>query len=134
MLLDPYAKAIARDCVWDDAVLDPERDTAAFAPLARVVDTAFPGMTTGRCARHGTRRSSMNCTSRDSRNSIRSVPEKLRGTYAGLASAAAIEHFRKLGVTAVELLPVHYHIDEHFLVDARPLELLGLQHARFLRA
>ena len=42
VLLDPYAKVIARDLRWDDAVLDPERDTAAFAPLARVVDTAFP--------------------------------------------------------------------------------------------
>src|SRR5438067_533624 len=41
------------------------------------------------------------------------VPEKLRGTYAGLSSLAAIGHFRKLGITAIELLPVHYHIDEH---------------------
>ena len=41
VLLDPYAKAIARELRWDDAVLDPERDTAHCAPLARVVDTAF---------------------------------------------------------------------------------------------
>jgi isoamylase len=41
----------------------------------------------------------------------------LRGTYAGLASPAAIEHLRKLGVTAVELLPAHYHIDESFLIE-----------------
>ena len=45
------------------------------------------------------------------------VPENLRGTYAGLASPAAIEYLRELGVTAVELLPVHYHIDEHFLFE-----------------
>ena len=41
VLLDPYAKAIARELRWDDAVLDPDRDTAHCAPLARVVDTAF---------------------------------------------------------------------------------------------
>ena len=37
------------------------------------------------------------------------VPEKLRGTYAGLASEAAIQHCSSLGVTAVELMPVHHH-------------------------
>src|SRR5215213_796168 len=41
MLLDPYAKSIAREFLWDDAVLDPEGDTGHCAPLARVADTAF---------------------------------------------------------------------------------------------
>jgi glycogen operon protein len=45
------------------------------------------------------------------------VPEPLRGTYAGLASPAMIEHLRRLGVTAVELLPVHSHVDERRLLD-----------------
>jgi glycogen operon protein len=45
------------------------------------------------------------------------VPKNLRGTYAGLASDAAIEHLREVRVTAVELLPVHYHIDERFLLE-----------------
>ena len=44
------------------------------------------------------------------------VPEALRGSYAGLASDAAIAHFRRLGVTALCLLPVHQHIDERRLV------------------
>lgn len=43
------------------------------------------------------------------------VPEALRGTYAGLASPAAIAHLQRLGVTAVELLPVHQHVDEQHL-------------------
>src|ERR671917_2062949 len=43
------------------------------------------------------------------------VRDDLRGTYAGLASDAAIEHLQSLGVTAVELLPVHHIADEHFL-------------------
>ena len=45
------------------------------------------------------------------------VPEELRGTYAGLAHPAAIEHLHKLGVTAVELLPVHEFADDGFLED-----------------
>ena len=44
--------------------------------------------------------------------------EDLRGTYAGLASDEAIAHLRSLGVTAVELLPVHHIADEHFLARA----------------
>jgi len=45
------------------------------------------------------------------------VPEQLRGTYAGLATAPVIEHLKKLGVTAVELLPVHAFVDERHLVQ-----------------
>ena len=45
------------------------------------------------------------------------MPEQLRGTYAGLGSPPAIDYFKKLGVTAVELLPVHAHIDDKVLVD-----------------
>ncbi len=45
------------------------------------------------------------------------VPENLRGTYAGLAHPASINYLKKLGVTAVELLPVHHFIDDGHLVD-----------------
>src|SRR5258707_10669989 len=45
------------------------------------------------------------------------VPERLRGTYAALGSPAAIDYLKKLGVTAVRLLPVHAHIDDKILVD-----------------
>jgi glycogen operon protein len=45
------------------------------------------------------------------------VPEALRGTYAGLAHPAVLAHLRRLGVTAVELLPLHAHVDEPFLVN-----------------
>jgi len=53
---------------------------------------------------------------------VRDVPEQLRGTYLGLASEPAIEHLLGLDVTAVELLPVHHHVNE-----AR-LERLGLRN------
>ena len=45
------------------------------------------------------------------------MPEHLRGTYAGLASEAAIKHLTDLGVTAVELLPVHHHLDDRHLLE-----------------
>ncbi len=115
LLLDPYAKAIARELRWDPAVLDPAGDTAAVAPLARVVDSKFDW--------HGDRLPYTpwqdtvvyEAHVKGFTRQHPGVPENLRGTYAGLASPAAIDHLRQLGVTAVELLPVHYHIDEHFL-------------------
>ena len=54
------------------------------------------------------------------------VPEHLRGTYAGLATPAVIEHLQNLGVTAVELLPVHHFVRDKHLGRARAHQLLGL--------
>ena len=61
------------------------------------------------------------------------IPPPLRGTYAGLGHQAAIAHLLDLGVTTVELLPVHQNVPEAFLVAAGADELLGLQHDRLLR-
>jgi isoamylase len=117
VLLDPYAKLIARDLVRDDAVLDPERDTAPYAPLARVTDK----MVLSHRHRHPStpwhETIVYELQVKGFTQQHPNVPESLRGTYAGLASTAAVAHLRELGVTAVELLPVHYHIDEHFLTQ-----------------
>src|SRR4030095_3751282 len=117
VLLDPYAKVIARDLRWDDAVYNPECDTAPFAPLARVVDTTFKwgDDRAPRTPWHKTVVYELHVKGFTKQHA--GVAESLRGTYAGLASPAAIEHLRKLGVTAVELLPAHYHIDESFLIE-----------------
>ena len=61
------------------------------------------------------------------------VPPELRGTYAGLGHQAALAHLVDLGITAVELLPVHQNVPESFLLGAGPHQLLGLQHHRLLR-
>src|SRR5437588_12811562 len=45
------------------------------------------------------------------------VPEQLRGSYAGVANEQAMRYLKNLGVTAIELLPVHTHLDEKYLVD-----------------
>ena len=119
VLLDPYAKAIARDLVWNDDVIDPERDTAPFAPLGRVTDKTVSSHRDCRpnTPWHETIVYELHVKGFTQQHP--DVPKSLRGTYAGLASAAAVAHFRELGVTAVELLPVHYHIDEHFLIERR---------------
>ncbi len=136
LLIDPYAKAIEGTLDWsradaalpyvhpgegppaDDADLEPdERDDAAVVPKSIVIDDAFdwegdrpPGTPFADTVIYETH----------VRGFTRSHPEvdpALRGTYAGLASDPAIAHLRQLGVTAVELLPVHHICDEPFLHD-----------------
>jgi len=129
ILLDPYAKSVARPLKWADEMFgyrigDPaldlrrdDRDNAKFAPLAAVVDPAF---TWGEDRRprtpwHDTVIYEAHVKGLTRLNA--EVPEPFRGTYLGLASEAALDHLRSLGVTAVELLPVHHHTDERVLVD-----------------
>lgn len=129
LVLDPYAKAIGRDVKWDDSLWgyrigDPaadlsldERDSAACAPLGMVLDTAF---TWGddrppRTAWHKTFICEVHVKGFTALHP--DIPEEKRGTYAGLASEAAVEHFRSLGVTAVELLPVQFFLDDRHLVE-----------------
>ncbi|HTM56358.1 MAG TPA: glycogen debranching protein GlgX [Pirellulales bacterium] len=129
VLLDPYAKAIARQTRWSDElwgykVGDPkadlsfdERDNAKFAPLAAVVDEAFtwgddrpPNTSWSKTLIYEVHVKGFTKLHEE-------VPENLRGTYGGLASDAAIRYLRNLGVTAVELLPVHEPVDDRHLVD-----------------
>jgi glycogen operon protein len=143
LLLDPYAKAIGRDLKWDDSLFgyklgDPaadlsldERDSAAFAPLGMVLDTAF---TWGddqppRVPWHKTLIYELHVKGFTQRMS--GVSEALRGTYAGLASEAAIGHLKQLGVTAVELLPVHHHVDDRFLIDRGKVNYWGYNTLAF---
>jgi glycogen operon protein len=115
LLLDPYAREIVRELRWEDGVMDPECDSAPFAPLARVSDPAFAWHNDSppRTPWHETFVYELHVKGFTKQHP--DVPEELRGTYAGLAAPAVLDHLQKLGVTAVELLPVHYHIDEQFL-------------------
>ncbi|MFN0150664.1 MAG: glycogen debranching protein GlgX [bacterium] len=132
LVLDPYARAIARLPVWNDALFgftpgaadeDLTRDltdSAPFAAIAAVADTRFEwgDVALPRTPWHETILYELHVRGFTMRHP--GVPAALRGTFAGLASDAAIEHLRDLGVTAVELLPVHQHFDE------QRLALLGL--------
>jgi glycogen operon protein len=128
VLLDPYAKAIAGGLRWHEAVFghrvgdaDPDRldgrDSAPWVPKSVVVDTAFtwgndrPPQTPW----HRTVIYEMHVKGFTARHP--GVPPALRGTYAGLASPPALEHLTQLGVTAVELLPVHHSVSEQHLAE-----------------
>jgi glycogen operon protein len=129
LLLDPYAKAIARDLAWDDSLFGyrvggeredltiDDRDSAPFAPLAQVVDTAFTWGNDQRPRTPWERTVIYEAHVKGFTKLMPDVPEELRGTYAGLASEPAVKHLTDLGITAIELLPVQYHVDERFLVD-----------------
>jgi glycogen operon protein len=131
VLLDPYAKAIGRDVTWDDSLfpyniksLSPNKDleksdvdNAAFCPLGMVVDSSFtwgndspPNVPWHRSVIYETHVKSQTLLHPD-------VPEHIRGTYAGLCSEPFIMHLKKLGVTAIELEPIHHHVDEKNLLD-----------------
>ena len=129
LVLDPYAKSIGRDVRWADELFayrmgDPEadlsfddRDSAAYAPLAVVIDPAF---TWGddrppRIPWHKTVIYELHVKGFTQRHP--EVPERLRGTYAGLASEPVVKHLASLGVTAVELEPVHHFLDDRSLVE-----------------
>jgi glycogen operon protein len=131
VLLDPYAKVIARDVRWSDQMWGyklgdeqadlsfDERDNAAFAPLAAVIDSAF---TWGddrppNVPWHKTLIYEMHV--KGFTKLQQEVPELLRGTYGGLTCEAALDYLRNLGVTAVELLPVHHFLDDRHLVDRK---------------
>ncbi len=129
VVLDPYAKAIGRPVRWSDELFgyrlgDPagdlsidERDNAACAPLAAVADTAFTWGDDAlpRTPWHRTIIYELHVKGFTHKHP--KVPEPLRGTYAGLASDAVIQHLLDLGITAVELMPVHYHVSDRHLLD-----------------
>jgi isoamylase len=129
VLLDPYAKAIARTVRWSDEMFgyrvgDPQedlsfdkRDNAAFAPLAAVVDTAvtWGDDASPRTPWHETLIYEVHVKGFTKQHP--DVPPPLRGKYAGLASEAAIRHLKNVGITAVELMPVHHHAYDRHLVE-----------------
>src|SRR5882757_152971 len=129
LLIDPYAKAIVGAVSWTDEmfgyVIGGEkedlaqdfRDDAWGVPKSVVIDFGFDWQNDERPAIPLHESVIYEVHVKGFSKLWRDLPEQLRGTYAGLGSPPAIDYFKKLGVTAVELLPVHAHIDEKLLVD-----------------
>ncbi len=129
VLLDPYAKGIGRDLAWTDEAFGykvgdaasdvsfDERDNAATAPLAAVINPSFRwlGDAPPRTPWHKTLIYEMHVKGFSFKSPW--VPKEHRGTYAGLADEGSLRHLRSLGVTAIELLPVHHHVDERFVTE-----------------
>jgi glycogen operon protein len=126
LVLDPYAKGLTGELRWDPAVfgyvvgeddrsLDP-RDSAPFVPRCRVVDPAFTWGRERSPAVPWERTVIYELHVRGYTMRHKQVPERLRGTYAGLGCPEVIAYLRGLGVTAVELMPVHaFAQDQHLL-------------------
>ncbi len=127
LLVDPYAKALDGDLTWHPAVKgyagdplgeEPDgADSAPYVPRAVVVDPWFdwgedrrPAIPWHESVIYEVHVKGMTAQHPD-------VPEPLRGTYAGLAHPSVITHLTALGVTAVELLPVHAKVSEEALVE-----------------
>ena len=129
VLIDPYAKAIAGNIDWSDALFgyrigDPkedlsldDRENVGSIPKCVVVDQAFTwgGDQLLRTPWDRTVIYEVHVHGFTARHP--DVPKNLRGTYAGLATPEVIEHLQHVGVTAVELLPVHHFVRDKHLVD-----------------
>jgi glycogen operon protein len=130
LLLDPYARVYAGRLTWDDALFGyqigakraadlaiDEHDSAPFLPKCVVVaegappQRARPNRSWHETIIYEAHVKGLTALHPD-------VPEPLRGTFVGLAQPAIIDHLVKLGVTAIELLPVHAFIDDRHLVEA----------------
>jgi glycogen operon protein len=129
VLLDPYAKGLARELEWDDSLFgysigDPEedlsfdsRDSAQFAPLACVVDQEFDWKGDTPLSRPWHDCVIYEAHVRGSTKQHPQIPPELRGTYAGLASEPFIRHLQHLGITALELMPIHHFVCDRHLKD-----------------
>ena len=126
LLLDPYAKAIDGDVQWDRAVYDydfddpgtPSRtDSAPHLPKSVVVNPYFDwgNDRPPRVPYHHSVIYEAHVKGLTRRHP--GIPEELRGTYAGIAHPVMIEYLAGLGVTALELMPVHQFVHDHRLAD-----------------
>jgi glycogen operon protein len=127
IVMDPYSKSVARMIRWSDEMFGYQvghpdddlsfdtRDSAPYAPLAAVIDPAFSwgDDRPPRTPWHRTVIYEMHVRGFSKRHPR--IPHQQRGTYEGLTTEPAIDHLRRLGVTAVELMPVHHHAEDRHL-------------------
>jgi len=143
LLLDPYAKAVDGDIDWDEAVFaysfadgpdgpPSDSDSGPHMFLGVVVSPYFdwgqdrpPRIPYADTVIYETHVRGLTMTHPD-------VPEEYRGTYAGLAYPATIDHLKSLGITAVELMPVHQFVQDHHLVERGLRNYWGYNTIAFL--
>jgi isoamylase len=131
VLIDPYAKSIDGPVRWDegnvlpyvpdgteDADLEPDDEDDAYAvPKSVVIDPYFDWENDRPPRTPFSETVIYETHVKGFTELFDRIPKELRGTYAGLASDEAIEYLTDLGITAVELLPIHHIVDEAFLAD-----------------
>lgn len=129
LLIDPYAKQLVGELKWSDRLFGytlgsadadlsfDDRDSAACVPKARVIDPAF---TWGRHQRKHTPWDQTIIYETHVRGFSMQHPavgDSVRGTFAGLMHPEVIRHIRSLGVTSVELLPIHAFVNDQHLLE-----------------
>src|ERR1700730_3178140 len=143
LLLDPYAKSIAGQIKWSDEMFsyivgDPgedltrdSRDNAWAMPKSIVIDDSFDWGDDQRPNTPLAESVIYEMHVKGFTKLFSEIPEHLRGTYAGLANKQAINYLKNLGVTAVELMPVHTHLDDKALIDRGLTNYWGYQTIGF---
>ncbi|HVF97003.1 MAG TPA: alpha-amylase family glycosyl hydrolase, partial [Flavisolibacter sp.] len=129
LLIDPYAKAISGTVKWSDALFGYEvghpdedlsfddRDSAPYIPKSVVIDARFDweGDKLPRIPYHKTIIYEAHVKGFTKLHP--GIPEELRGTFAAIGRPVTIQYLKELGITAIELMPVHHFVQDKFLVD-----------------
>jgi isoamylase len=126
LIMDPYARAFTGDVDWvtNPGLLSPTAtsrlglaptDTASLMPRCVVVDETFDWEHDHRPAHQWVDTVILETHVKSATKLHPDIPEQLRGSYAGLAHPVFVDHLRSLGITTLELLPVHQHTDEERL-------------------
>ncbi len=136
LLLDPYARAVHGEVAFGPEVYDYDvgnrgaastLDSAGHVPYSLVIDEAFDWADDAPPRRDYADTVIYEVHVKGFTMRHPAVPEQLRGSYAGLGHEAAVEHLTGLGVTAVELLPVHQYVPDHFLLQRGLTNYWGYQ-------
>lgn len=129
LLIDPYAKQLVGQLQWSEALFgytigDPDgdlsfddRDSAPFVPKCKVIDPAFTWGEQPRIRIPWDRTVIYEAHLRGISMRHPAVPERYRGTCAGLTNPELLRHIRELGVSSVELLPVHAFVNDQHLLE-----------------
>ncbi|SEF98876.1 glycogen debranching protein GlgX [Billgrantia desiderata] len=129
LLLDPYAKQLVGELVWDEALFGytighadgdlsfDSRDSAPFMPRCRVIDPAFTWGRSRGVQQPWDRTVIYETHVRGYTMRHPAVPEALRGTFSGLMVNEVVDYIRSLGVSSVELLPIHAFVDDQHLLE-----------------
>jgi len=143
IVIDPYSKAVGRTVTWSDAMYSytigspgqdlsfDGRDNADSCMLSAVVDGAFTWANDAHPRTPWHKTVIYETHVRGATILHPDVPAKLRGSYAGIGSEAFIRHIQQLGVTAVELMPVHHHAFDRYLVERNLKNYWGYNTSAF---
>ncbi|HWY41523.1 MAG TPA: glycogen debranching protein GlgX [Chthoniobacterales bacterium] len=143
LLLDPYAKSVAGQIKWSDEMFSyivgdstedlarDSRDNAWAMSKSVVIDSRFDWGDDKKPETPFSETVIYEIHVKGFTKLHSDIPEHLRGSYAGLASQEAISYLKNLGVTAVELLPVHTHLDDKALIDRGLMNYWGYNSIGF---